>query len=371
MKIVMDLSYIYSLDTGGKSLFSFILLKGILKTDKKNTYTIICNDGLVDLIKHTFPAFKTVVIKNYHKFKSNKIIYLFMDTIYKNFIIPHIIKNQNPDVVFFPHECVCLLNMYKKLKTVMLPHDIQPISNPARWSFIMRYYNKIYYTQDFKYMDKIISISDADKNEMEIFFPQHTYKYKKIYNPIDTDVYKKFSFNPVKQNTIVAVNYAGPHKNALTLVKAFHSICENTECNLILIGKTNNNINEYIKTYELKNRIKITGYIDDNEKNKYLADCRLYVNPTLYEGFGMTAVEAIMLGAPCLLSDIPVNREVSLGYADFYHPAEDSNILAAKILESLAKRHTDEELIMRAKIIAEKYNFIKAAKEYIKLFEGD
>ncbi|NLA13113.1 MAG: glycosyltransferase family 4 protein [Tissierellia bacterium] len=371
MKIFIDLSYIYSLKSGGKTQFSFILLKGILKTDTKNDYTIICNNSLIDLIKRTFPTFKTIVIKDYHKFKNNKIVYLFMELVYKNFIIPHIIKNQYPDVVFFPHECVCLLNRYKKIKTVMLPHDIQPISNPMRWSFIMRYYYKIYYTQDFKYMDKIISISDADKNEMETFFPQHINKYKKIYNPIDTDAYEEFTYHSAKQNTIVAINYAGPHKNGLTLVKAFHSISKKTECNLILIGNTDNNIIEYIKTHGLENRITVTGYIDDYAKNNYLTNCRLYVNPTLFEGFGMTAVEAIMLGAPCLLSDLPVNREVTLGYADFYYPAEDADVLAKKILESLSKKYTDEDLKTRAKIITENYNYIRAAKGYIKLFEED
>jgi glycosyltransferase involved in cell wall biosynthesis len=370
MKIIIDLSYIRSLNSGGKTRFSFILLKGISKTDTKNDYTIICNDGLNDFIKSTFPAFKTVAIKDYHRFKNKKIIYMLIKLMYRTFIIPHIIKNQNPDVVFFPHDCVCLLNRYKKIKTVMLPHDIQPISNPMRWSFIMRYYFKIYYPQDFKYMDKIIAISDADKSEMETFFPRYIKKYKKIYNPIDTDAYEEFTYNSVKQNTIVAVNYAGPHKNCLTLVKAFGSIIKKTECNLILIGNPDNNINEYIKAHGLENRITVTGYIDDYTKNNYLANCRLYVNPTLFEGFGMTAVEAIMLGAPSLLSDIPVNREVTLGYADYYYPPEDADVLAEKMLESLAKTHSDEELIMRAKIITEKYNYINAAKEYINLFEG-
>jgi glycosyltransferase involved in cell wall biosynthesis len=251
----------------------------------------------------------------------------------------------------------------------MLPHDIQPISNPTRMPFKLRYYYKIYYPQDFKYMDKIIAISDADKKEMETFFPRYINKYRKIYNPIDTDAYEEFTYNSAKQNTIVAVNYAGPHKNCITLVKAFGSIINKTECNLILIGNPDKNIIEYIQAHGLENRIRVTGYVDDYTKNNYLANCRLYVNPTLYEGFGMTAVEAIMLGAPCLLSDIPVNREVTLGYADFYYPPEDTDVLAEKILESLAKKHTDEELIMRAKIITENYNYIKAAKEYINFFE--
>jgi glycosyltransferase involved in cell wall biosynthesis len=369
MKIIIDLSYIYRLDSGGKTRFSFIFLKGISKTDTKNDYTIICTDSLVDIIKRTYPAFKTIAIKDYYKFRYNKILYIFMESLYKNFIIPHIIKKQNPDLVFFPHDCVCLLNRYKKIKTVMLPHDIQPISNPTRMPFKLRYYYKIYYPQDFKYMDKIIAISDADKKEMETFFPRYINKYRKIYNPIDTDAYEEFTYNSAKQNTIVAVNYAGPHKNCITLVKAFGSIINKTECNLILIGNPDKNIIEYIQAHGLENRIRVTGYVDDYTKNNYLANCRLYVNPTLYEGFGMTAVEAIMLGAPCLLSDIPVNREVTLGYADFYYPPEDTDVLAEKILESLAKKHTDEELIMRAKIITENYNYIKAAKEYINFFE--
>lgn len=219
-------------------------------------------------------------------------------------------------------------------------------------------------------MKKIISISDSDKNEMEFYFPKYKNKIVKIYNPIDTDAYEYVPFKSIKQNIIVAINYAASHKNGITLVKAFHLLYEKIDYNLILIGKINNDIVDYINLHGLEKRIIVTGYINEDEKNNYLANCRLYVNPTLFEGFGMTAVEAIMLGAPCLLTDIPVNREVTMGYADFYYPPESANVLAEKILESLSKKYTDEELKSRAKIIAEKYSYIRAAREYIDIFEN-
>jgi len=369
MRIAVDLSYIYSLETGGKTLVPLFLLKGFLKEDTKNEYTIICNNVLVDQINRDFPRFETVAIPNYHKFRSNKAIQLPLSIIYKNFAVPYLIKKQKPHVVFFPHECVCLFNLYKNSKTIMHPHDIQPISNPKRWPFIFRVYNRMYYTQDFRYMDKIIAISDSDKGEMDTFFPQHTAKFRKIYNPIDTDVYERSTSRHTKENTIVAVNYFDKHKNAITLLKAFHSLYQSIDHNLILIGTPNRTITKYIQTQGLEDRVIVTGYIDDDTKNEYLANCSLYVNPTLFEGFGMTAVEALMLGAPCLLSDIPVNREVTMGLADYYAPPEDAIVLAEKILESLAKTHTDQELTMRAGSMIERYNYTRVAKEYIMLFE--
>ncbi len=372
MKIVIDLSYIFGLDSGGKTQVSFIILKGLLKTAPDNEYVIICNNNIQEYIKENFPAVKTMSLKNYFKSGKDRFKNIFMQFIRKNIIIPYKINKENPDVVFFPHDRVCLFNLYKKFKTVMLPHDIQPISNPKKWPLITRYHYKLYYLQDFKYMKKIIAISDADNKEMETFFPKYIDKINKIYNPLDTDAYEKYTFNSIKQNTIVAVNYIFPHKNIMTLLKAFHSICDKIEkYNLILIGRTTDDVVEYVKSNKLEERIIITGFIEEDEKNKYLLNCRLYVNPTLFEGFGMTAVEAIMLGAPCLLSDIPVNREVTMGFADFYSPPDDSKILANKILDLLSEKPNDDELKNRAKIVAQKYNYINAASEYVEIFTRD
>ena len=103
-------------------------------------------------------------------------------------------------------------------------------------------------------------------------------------------------------------------------------------------------LKEYVIKNNLQKRVKFTGFLSDSERISLLQKSRLYVNPTLYEGFGMTAVEAMILGVPVLVSKIETNYEVTLGMCEYYEPAEDSDILAAKILECMDKPIKDMDL---------------------------
>jgi glycosyltransferase involved in cell wall biosynthesis len=62
-----------------------------------------------------------------------------------------------------------------------------------------------------------------------------------------------------------------------------------------------------------------------------------YVMPSLYEGFGIAAAEAMAAGLPMLLSDLAVLREVAQGEARFFDPADPASF-AARVREILAGR---------------------------------
>lgn len=120
MKILIDLSYINSLDSGGKTQFSFILLKGILKTDDRNEYIIMCNNTLIDYINKKFPMLKTVGFNGYNNVR-NKYMNLFMSLVYKNFIYPYLIKREKPDVIFFHTKMFVYLILIKVIKPLCFP----------------------------------------------------------------------------------------------------------------------------------------------------------------------------------------------------------------------------------------------------------
>ena len=118
-------------------------------------------------------------------------------------------------------------------------------------------------------------------------------------------ILKEKSLTARRKKDIVAINLQFHHKNVITLIKAFELIKDKTECNLVFIGNVPDRVKylkEYVTSHNLDDRIIFKGFVEDEERNYLLENCRLYVNPTLYEGFGMTAVEAIILGVPTLVS---------------------------------------------------------------------
>ncbi|MEU2350280.1 glycosyltransferase family 1 protein [Modestobacter sp. NPDC049651] len=75
-------------------------------------------------------------------------------------------------------------------------------------------------------------------------------------------------------------------------------------------------------------RVRFVGGVDDSALTWLYENCRLFVFPSLDEGFGLPVVEAALSRAPMVLSDIPAFRELAPAAA-FFDPTDPASIAAA------------------------------------------
>lgn len=252
---------------------------------------------------------------------------------------------------------------------LVVPHDIQAVSHPENIQNHKKYYlYKYFYKINFELAHKIVAISQTDKDEIAQFYPEYEDKLVKIFNPIN--VCKEEIINPCKDKTILAVNIQYPHKNTITLIKAFEILQKKgLDYKLLLVGRESEiteELEKYVKQEGLEEVIKFLGFIDRENLLQLWRKTSLYVNPSVYEGFGMTAAESLIMGAPTLLGDLAVNREVTDNLCEYYKDLKNENELARKIEEILDKAYSLEKVKQISKHIINRYHYNHISEEYWK-----
>jgi glycosyltransferase involved in cell wall biosynthesis len=81
-------------------------------------------------------------------------------------------------------------------------------------------------------------------------------------------------------------------------------------------------------------RLRLPGYLPDDDLRRVVAGARLLAFPSRYEGFGLPPLEAMAAGVPVVASDLPAVREVTGGLAALV-PAGDPDALAGALLAEL------------------------------------
>lgn len=373
MRIGIDATFISGEFDGGKDQFLFNLLEGFEKNNKGKDFVIFCKSEVKEKIKKIIPSAEIFVVipKQYINwlFIKLKIIKkpIFDEIILRSFFYRDIKKKYKINILFFPKPMTGFLKI--DTKTIVIPHDIQILSHKERFSLKTRMFNNIFYKLDFKLRDIIISISDFDKEEILDKFPKLKNKVIKIYNPIKVN--QNIEINQDKKPYIIAINLAYEHKNIITLLKAFNLIKDKIQYNLLLVGKINS-YGEFLKKYvidnKLEERVIFTGYIEEKELYLLLKNSSLYVNPSIFEGFGMTAAEAMILEVPTLVAANTAMPEITKNLCFYYKNVYDEKELADKILEIFSLNINKEKLRKISEVIFDEYNYIKISKEYYELF---
>lgn len=83
--------------------------------------------------------------------------------------------------------------------------------------------------------------------------------------------------------------------------------------------------------------VELPGYLPDAELDRLLCGADLLVHPSLFEGFGLVVLEAMVRGVPVACSDIPSLRETAGGTAELFDPRDVEDI-ARGIHDALGRR---------------------------------
>jgi glycosyltransferase involved in cell wall biosynthesis len=143
---------------------------------------------------------------------------------------------------------------------------------------------------------------------------------------------------------------------------------------LIIAGNTDRpyaaEVRKIIDDLNLNERVLLPGKISEEEKQYHLKNCTALLFPSLMEGFGLPPIEAMTFGTPVFLANTTSLPEIGGEYAFYWNDFEPEN-MAHELLDGLTNyRNNKEQYQHQLKKQAAKFNWDRAAEQYIEVYKS-
>ena len=169
-----------------------------------------------------------------------------------------------------------------------------------------------------------------------------------------------------KERYILAVGSLMPRKNIKRLLDAYCSI-EQPDFDLYIAGGMHSAFADTEwSAYNNRKGVRFLGYVNADELTNLYRNATAYINPSLYEGFGIPLVEAMAQECAMAVSDIPVFHEVGGNAALYFNPLDLLDI-QEKMNAIMHDEHLREQLIKEGKIQVGRFSWEQSAKIIQKL----
>lgn len=124
---------------------------------------------------------------------------------------------------------------------------------------------------------------------------------------------------------LICVGNLRPHKNLLLLLQAYAAVKDHVPHDLLLVGKADGFQSADAATRavlaSLNGRARFSGFLSDIDLHEAVVGADALVVPSLYEGFGLPALEAMAAGVPVIAARAAALPEVCGDCARYFDPA--------------------------------------------------
>lgn len=298
--------------------------------------------------------------------------------------MPKIFARCGLDLVHFPHFNVPVSYKGKFIVTI---HDLILFRYPTRKASTLSapaYFlkKKAYHQVINRAVNNsqiLIAVSEHTKKDILKNFKIDPKKIIVTHEGVDTiekpllenseTVLKKYG---IMKPYILYVGNAYPHKNLDRLISAFKGIAKkHPGLSLILAGKEDyfyKRLKKYVADNEISNVI-FPNHIDEDHLPTVYREAKLYVFPSLYEGFGLPPLEAMARNVPVASSNTSCLPEI-LGPAAFFFDPRGISEISEAIEKVLTDNDLRKYLIETGKKQIQKYSWEKMARETLSVYES-
>lgn len=225
----------------------------------------------------------------------------------------------------------------------------------------------------YKKCEKIIAVSENQANALREFIPQYADKITVIHNLTDVDGLRKKAEMPIEDK------FEKEHKNIVSCGRVSHEkgmdiavrVCaelvkrgfDNVRWWIVGGGPAEQEVKDIIKELSMERYVKMVGM--KSNPYPYIKQADLYVQPSRFEGYPLTILEALILAQPVISTNNNGAREI----LDNINAGILCPIDVNEISETMIKLLTESQVLIEKRKQVEEINFEFRNQEYISLLE--
>jgi glycosyltransferase involved in cell wall biosynthesis len=231
-------------------------------------------------------------------------------------------------------------------------------------------------------LDRVITVSQSSAKDTNLFFRVPADRLRVVYNGIDTDIYRvDEETSRARDGLIMVANTDDRKKGVLYLLQALQllrkdgiklTIVDDAERHSSYIedvGPLPSYGFKLVRKLNLDGMVHFTGRLTRDELVKRYSAAKIAVVPSLYEGFGLPAAEAMACGVPVIATTGGALPEV-VGDAGILVPPKNADALAAAIKQLLADKQAQQRMSEAGrKRVREKFSWEQAARKTLEVYQ--
>jgi MMP alpha-(1->4)-mannosyltransferase len=233
-----------------------------------------------------------------------------------------------------------------------------------------------------RHLDRVITVSQSSARDTNLFFKVPADKTRVVYNGIDTDIYsmnKEASHR--RDGLIMVANTDDRKKGVLYLLQALQLLREEGIKLTIVddaarhssyiedVGPLPSYGSRLVRELNLEGMVHFTGRLTQHELVKHYSAATIAVVPSLYEGFGLPAAEAMACGVPVIATTGGALPEV-VGDAGILVPPRSAEALAVAIKQLLNDKQAQQRMSQAGtKRVREKFSWDQAARKTLEVYQ--
>lgn len=314
--------------------YAYYIMKNLIKRENFfyliNAFTRESIQKNQDFLEFENDGYKLQLQKKISSFWY-KLISQFVPIPYSNFF-----SNKVEITLFFSY----LIPPGVKGKKIVFIYDMGYKAYPNTLDMKTKLRLKTQLKVSVKRADKIITVSNFSKHEIIKYLNVEPSKIEVVPAGVDLNIYHpdhdietwemiKKKYN-LPDEYILYLGTLEPRKNIANIIEAYKQVLHDDRipC-LVLAGKKGwlyDEIFRKIKELGIQDKVIFTGYLEKEEAPVLLSRAKLFLFPSLYEGFGMPVIEAMACGTPVITSNTTSLREIAEDAAILVDPSSVEEI---------------------------------------------